>query len=428
MRTGLGGVVCLLFALCVAVDADAQHSLPAMSPAVETFTILPTLGGQDAFATGVSEAGHVVGWAATEDETPHAFVWTRAAGLRELVSRVHRSAAYGVNDYGQVVGWFENEQGIQRAFVWSERKGVTELPAPAASTSTARFITNTGRILGQIDNEDVVWEPDGTVRPVSAIVGAPVNGVLMNQFGDFVGGSWAGAFRWTARTGFEIFNLPGYTTGINDAGDVVAVGQPDPDVTMQPFLWTAAGARAMLHPPIGGENVAGPVNNVRQAIGWAESDTPDGWDSMAFLWSPATGLVPIWATNGEDGGFLSATAGINDQATMVGMIETDNVTPFSGGRVAVVVQLRTTPAQFTSAMRVRITAAARHGLLAHGHSRALLARLDQIERDLRRRHAGLSHVRDLQRQISALGRTGALPDAFGLPLRILAAKLIDSVR
>jgi probable HAF family extracellular repeat protein len=54
-----------------------------------------------------------------------------------------------VNDRGQVVGWFENEQGVMRAFVWSEPNGVRELPAPASSVTSARFITNAGRILGR---------------------------------------------------------------------------------------------------------------------------------------------------------------------------------------------------------------------------------------------------------------------------------------
>src|SRR4051812_36396804 len=332
MRTDLIRVMSVVFAFCAALDATAQPTPPTLSPAVETFTILPTLGGLDASAKSISEAGHVVGAATAPDEIPHAFVWTRTGGLRELVSRRYRSAAYGVNDRGQVVGWFENENGIGRAFLWDDRRGVSELSAPAASTSSARVITNTGRILGQIDNEDVIWEPDGRVRSVSAIVGGPVTGVVMNEFGDLAGGSWAGAFTWTERAGLTALNTPGRITGINDAGDIVAIGQLGSEITGQPFLWTAAGAQGMLHEPIG-ENVAGPINNVRQVVGWAESDVPEGWDSMTFLWSPATGLVPIWATNGEDGGFQAAASDINDQATIVGMIEAGNVTPFSGGRV-----------------------------------------------------------------------------------------------
>jgi len=429
MRTGLFGAVCVALALtlAVAVEATAQPTPPTLSPAVERFTILPTLGGLDAFATDVSEAGHVVGRAATEDGTMHAFLWTRRGGLRELASRARPSAAIGVNDRGQVVGWFENEAGIQRAFRWSERGNLRELPAPAASTSVARSIVNDGRILGTIDGEDVIWEPGGSVTPVSAIVGAPLFGVTMNEFGDLVGGNAAGAFLWTSRSGLTALNIPGFPTGVNDAGDVVAIGQVEPEITMQPFLWTPTGVQTMLRHPVG-ENVAGPINNVRQVFGWAESDVPEGWDSMTFIWSPATGLVPIWATNGEDGGFSAAASDINDQATMVGMIETGNVTPFSGGRVAVVAQLRTTPAQFATALRVRIAAAARHGELARGHARALLAKLDQIDRTLSAGRRIGQHARALQRQVVTLNRIGALRDAYALPLQILASRLIDSVR
>jgi hypothetical protein len=70
MRTGLIGVVCSPCALCLSLDAAAEPTLPTFSPAVEAFTILPTLGGLDAFATAISEAGHVAGHAATLDGTP----------------------------------------------------------------------------------------------------------------------------------------------------------------------------------------------------------------------------------------------------------------------------------------------------------------------------------------------------------------------
>jgi hypothetical protein len=228
---------------------------------------------------------------------------------------------------------------------------------------------------------------------------------MMNEFGEFVGFSWAGYFRWSPLSAFTALNINGYTTGINDAGDVVAIGQIEPEVTMQPFLSTPAGIHRMLANPVG-ENVAGPINNLRQVVGWTESDVPEGWDSMTFVWSPATGVVPIWETFGEDGGFFAAAAGFNDQATVVGMIEAPNVTPFGGGRAAVVAQLRVTPAQFANAMRVRIALSARHAMLSHGHARALLAKLDQIDRALRIGHGVKPHVKALQQQIATFSREG----------------------
>ena len=315
---------------------------------------------------------------------PHAFLWTRTGGLRELVSRVHRSEADGVNDRGEVVGWFENDYGIQRAFLWSERTNLVELPAPVGSTSTARFITNGDRILGTIDYQDVIWEPDGTVRPVAAIVGAPMNDVVMNEFGDFAGQIWPGYFKWTAQSGFTPLNVPAHTTGINDAGDVVAVGQLGSQVEMQPFLWTRPGVQPMVTRP-SGDDFAGAINDVGQVVGWAESDAPRDWTSrefccMTFVWSRTAGIVPIWASTGESGG--TSANDINDQATVVGTMLVPDA-QLGYGFAPVVVQLRTTPLQFTGAMRVRIAQAAKHDVLARGHARALLAKLDQIDRALR---------------------------------------------
>ena len=433
MRTRLIAVVCSLCALGLTADATVQPCGPVcadFSPFLETVTVLPRLGGLRAEATAISEAGHVVGLAATEAEVTHAFLWTRAGGLRELVGGVRPSEAHGVNDRGEVVGWFENEYGVQRAFMWSERKGLVELPAPVASTSTARFITNAHRILGTIDGEDVIWEPDGTARPVAAIVGAPIGDVTMNEFGDFVGQIWPGGYvKWTPQSGFTPLNIAAYTTGINDAGDVVAVGQLGSDVSVQPFLWTSSGVQPMLSPGLlTGDDFAGPINNVGQVLGWGRTDVP-GWLSrglccMTFVWSRTTGVVPLWGSTGEDG--QVGANGINDQATVVGNIL---VVDAQGYHFApVVAQLRTTPLQLTGAMRVRITQAARHDVLARGHARALVAKLDQIDRALRAGTSAAPHARALQKQILAFTRTGALRDAYALPLEILTRKLIDTIR
>jgi hypothetical protein len=82
----------------------------------------------------------------------------------------------------------------------------------------------------------------------------------------------------------------------------------------------------------------------------------------------------------------------------------------------------------SGAMRVRITRAARHGVLARGHARALVANLDQIDRALRAGTSAAPHARALQKQILTFARTGALRDAYALPLEILTGKLIDTIR
>jgi probable HAF family extracellular repeat protein len=82
-----------------------------------TMTPLPTLGGNNGFATGVNDSGHAVGWAetATHDSTCTGkqvlqflgVVWGADGKVLEQLKPFAKdpdSAATGINDKGQVIG------------------------------------------------------------------------------------------------------------------------------------------------------------------------------------------------------------------------------------------------------------------------------------------------------------------------------------
>lgn len=135
--------------------------IPAFSP------------GTRSHAYAVSEADHVVGQAATTnggDFTPHAFIWTDGAGLKDLgtLSGKTRSIAYNVaivSNSVQVVGTsYGNDLSDARAFVWqdldadgegindpTEMKDLNALLSPADATwvlQEARSINSSGQIVG----------------------------------------------------------------------------------------------------------------------------------------------------------------------------------------------------------------------------------------------------------------------------------------
>ncbi|MQA28775.1 MAG: hypothetical protein GEU82_02900 [Luteitalea sp.] len=84
---------------------------------------LGTFGGTDTIATGINEAGQVVGWSSFPDAAAHAFIWRRHDGLRDLGTLGGSiSKALDVNNSGQVVGWSLLGGGSTEvhAFLWSD--------------------------------------------------------------------------------------------------------------------------------------------------------------------------------------------------------------------------------------------------------------------------------------------------------------------
>jgi len=70
-------------------------------------------------ATGINDAGQVVGWAATSGGALHAFITgPDGMGMRDLGTFGGTSSgAYGINDAGQVVGYSDTAGGGRHAFI-----------------------------------------------------------------------------------------------------------------------------------------------------------------------------------------------------------------------------------------------------------------------------------------------------------------------
>jgi hypothetical protein len=116
---------------------------------------------------------------------------------------------------------------------------------------------------------------------------------------------------------------------------------------------------------------------------------------------------------------MHTTADVTDQGAIAGEVD---------GVGAVVWQLETSASQIAAAMRVRISESANRGLLQRGHARALLARLDQVDRDLQRRRSAASHARSLRDQVFRFTRTGAFAETQGPPMRRLANVLVEKTK
>ncbi len=202
------------------------------------------------------------------------FIWEKGV-MRPLPTLGGNNGfATGANDRGQVVGWAENTvhdptcappQVLQfRAVVWGpEKNRVAELPPLSGDTSgAATALNDSGQIVGISGTCDqavgrftaahaVLWE-DGRVRDLGNLGGNAWNTPMaINQRGDIVG--FAGqpgddpdnpqlrAFLWTRRGGIQnLGTLPGdvYSEahGINEQGEVVGVSC-DAAGSCRAFLW-----------------------------------------------------------------------------------------------------------------------------------------------------------------------------------------------
>ena len=90
------------------------------------FPITRPLGG-DAWntPTSINQRGDIVGFANTAPGTafhPHAFLWTRHGGMRDIgrLSGDDTSQASGINNAGRIVGQSCDADDACRAFVWQD--------------------------------------------------------------------------------------------------------------------------------------------------------------------------------------------------------------------------------------------------------------------------------------------------------------------
>jgi probable HAF family extracellular repeat protein len=102
------------------------------------------LGGNYSFATGINNAGQVVGSAATSDGGPHAFLYSNGQ-MRDLGV----GEAYDINNAGQVVGRGSNGH----AFLYSNGQ-MTDLGTLGGTTSIATGVNEAGQVVGYSETAD----------------------------------------------------------------------------------------------------------------------------------------------------------------------------------------------------------------------------------------------------------------------------------
>jgi probable HAF family extracellular repeat protein len=273
-RTAVG--TAKIFVLIVSA-LSALHSTMAKAQQY-TLTAIPSLNGQTAsFATGLNDAGQVVGYAGSI-----AWLWDGNT-VTNLDPGQGFSFAQGINDAGQVVGWGIITAGAAcyHAIVWNGTTPTDLGALVAGGCSQGLAINASGQVAG--------WS---TIQ----------------------GNTFIHATLWDGTTPINLGslgtadNVLSQANAINAAGLVVGWSQTDTGYT-NATLWNGT-ALTNLGASVGANSAANGINASGQVAGFASSSSA----SSATLWNGGTatdlGALP--------GGIASDANGINDAGQVVG--------------------------------------------------------------------------------------------------------------
>jgi len=316
----------------LAVSAALALAVPAAQAVEWTIRDLGTLGGDNSAATGINELGQVVGWAQT---TP-TIIWTgelvgfaqafitapnggAMTGLGQLGET--GSSASGVNDAGWVVGTSALFGDLPAGFI-TGANGAGLMPLGGAE-STAGFkvptdINNLGQAVGG-DGASAYAFATGPGGTGFIAIGAGEPGPL--PYGDPVGINDRGqvamsaGYLWTEADGARSLGADVFeTAGINEAGQIVGRTFANAGFITAPD----GGALSLLGTLGGAFSVPTGLNDLGQVIGLSE--TADGLQH-AFVTGAQGGaltdleLLPEVAAAGWSGLLVAA---INDAGQIAG--------------------------------------------------------------------------------------------------------------
>lgn len=259
------------------VGAGTQ-TRPFRNPPGGAMESLGTLGGDFGTAYDINNSGVITG-VSSNGSVGRAFIWEEGVGISEIgnFTMAGASTGYGINSAGHVAGVGTTAAGNMHAFFW-DGMSFTDLETIAMGESSVAMAIN--------DSDTVVG------------LGA------LDEFG-----STYGAFIWTSMGGIvkldELFAYDTRAMDINNDGDVVGWSWIDGAGNSRAVLWEDGGSIVNLNDridPMSGwllMNATG-INNAGQIVGVGEIDD----QSRAFLLTPVpepssfgllVGMVCCWS-------------------------------------------------------------------------------------------------------------------------------------
>ncbi len=248
-------------------------------PGSPTLTLLPDLGGNEAWARDVNDVGQVAGESKAPNGLPHAVVWDGGSivDVGALLGATTSNAA-AISDTGYVVGRADASPYRYRAGAFTILPSLGGNPRPNDVNDLGTVVGSAWQVQGvgctNCDSRAVLWK-DGAATVLGAL--APPTAAAMssaalgvNNLEQVVGysttsplGSHHG-FVWDAANGMRDLNdlVPAGVTvtwavDVNDAGQIAAFGSFGSGPQRALLLTPDDGPPVMVNPQPG---VAGAVN------------------------------------------------------------------------------------------------------------------------------------------------------------------------
>lgn len=246
--------------------------------------VLP--GGKISAATAINASGQVAGYSSRASGPVHAFRWTRETGMVDLetLSGCAGSTPYGINNNGEVVGECALDPGlaVYRPFRWSESRGMEDLGTLDSDRGGgALAINDRGQIVGY-SNPDSYYDESKAVLWTGVSTGVRIG---------------------TCVTG-ECY---GQAKAINGNGDIVGTTSGSAFLRMQDGAFKDLGSLD----PLNSAAVATGINDRGQIVGVDYSDLT----TRGFIWTERKGMRALDGIRGKAEVMVSA---INNKGEIVG--------------------------------------------------------------------------------------------------------------
>jgi probable HAF family extracellular repeat protein len=264
---------------------------------------LGTLGGNESWASGINNAGQVVGNASAYGHV-HPFLYSGGQMTDLDPLNPYDGSAFAINNAGQIVGSQENSTGVDHAVFYTAGH-VTDI-LPPSDRSIALAINNAGQVVGYTNRAPFLYSAGQLTYPFANFG----NATGINDSGQVVGEANSHAALYQSGHYIDLAPLGGVSQAlaINNAGQVVGYNSSgaflysDGKMTNIGTVGSTLGAEA--------------INNAGQVVG---SYTLIAGIYHAFLYS-AGALIDLdsFLPANSDWLYLDDAAGINDHGQIVG--------------------------------------------------------------------------------------------------------------
>lgn len=295
-----------------------------------------TLGGAEAYATALNEAGQVTGYSLSPSGSYHAFRWSQAACMVDLgtLPDTEESEGFAINTQGQVAGFAAGALQPPRAFVWSESTGMLDIGKLGTGSAVAQAINDSGIAAGYSDAVDgnthaFVWSAASGMADLGTLGGIDSYATLINNAGQVAGysaisnasGFFYHGFVWDQVNGMvDIGTLSGLGSAVlamNASGQVAGVS--DKNELFQHAIWWSRADGIVDLGTLGG-TISRALGINRDAVVVGLSNTPAGQDAYhAFLWTKAQGMIDLNTrlSNAPPGLVVTEGLAISDNGAIV---------------------------------------------------------------------------------------------------------------